>query len=38
MFSFMKKISGENMMNDKVFDLFFVTDNIDDMFDYLENY
>lgn len=38
MFSFMKKMSGENMMNDKVFDLFFVTDNIDDMFNYLENY
>ena len=34
----MKKIVNKNMMNDKVFELFFVTDNIDDMFNYLENY
>lgn len=38
MFLFMKKIVNKNMMNDKVFELFFVTDNIDDMFNYLENY
>lgn len=35
---FMKKIIKENMMNENVFDLFYITDSMNDMFNYLENY
>jgi len=36
--SFMKMIENKGMMNKKIFDLFYVTDDIDKMFSYLENY
>ncbi|WP_290770864.1 TIGR00730 family Rossman fold protein [Anaerofustis sp.] len=35
---FMKKIIKENMMNENIFDLFYITDSMSDMFNYLENY
>lgn len=36
--SFMKMLLNKGMMGEKVFDLFYITDNIKKCFDYIENY